>query len=129
MNTIKLNTIGTPKVSAGNGGGTASTMEYFSAQDAPQLIPFMSIVKASRSSGAFIQIMPYIPSVADKLEPYVVLAFGVDFQSRTTAAFNEQKMEASLLEAVIQETGLSADQIAAIPRITEEEFYNLNVEE
>lgn len=103
-----------------------STMEYFLAQDAQQLKPYLSVVKLSIDSGATIQIIPYIPATADILESHEPLAFGVDFQARTIMAINEQKMEASLLDAIIGETGLSANQIAAIPRITEEEFYNLD---
>ena len=108
-----------------SGGGTASTMEYFSAQDAPQLTPYMSVVKAILHSGHVIQISPYVPKLVDIVKQGEILAFGVDFQARNLVALGEQKVEMSMLDGVIQETGLSADQIAAIPRITEEEFYNL----
>lgn len=122
LNSVKVKT-NVPQ--SGEGGGSASTMEYFLAQDAPQFTPYMSVVKAIVHSGDVIQISPYFPKFVDIVKQGEILAFGVDFQARNLVALGEQKIEKSMLDAIIQETGLSADQIAAIPRITESEFYTL----
>lgn len=118
LNSVKV------KTNVQSGGG--STMEYFSAQDAPQLKPYMSAVKMVAHAGAVTQVSNYTPKLANIVESAEILAFGVDFQARNVVVAGGQKIEMPSLDAIIQETGLSADQLAAIPRLTEEEFYNLN---
>lgn len=120
-----LNSVKVKTNVAGGGEGSGDTMEYFRAQDAPQLKPYMSAVKMVAHGGVVTQVSNYMPKLANIVESAEILAFGVDFQARNVVAASGQKLDMISLYGIIQETGLSADQIAAIPRITKEEFYNL----
>lgn len=111
--------------SGGGGEESVDTMEYFIAKDAPQLSSYLSTVKMSFLSGEIIQIMPFIPQGAGLVEQGEILAFGVDFQARSLAVTNVEKVDVSMLDVIIEATGLTADQIAAIPRITKEDFFTL----
>ena len=135
MNTIKFNTIGTPKASGGNsggGGGSASTMEYIDVSGAGDL------VKAS-----LVQYACYVKSYIEDYDAYMVgstlyilgvmtsnptkatSAIAIDFSNVFVMKMGDTIQSKTVAEAVLQNGATQAD-IDALPRITEEEFYTLN---
>lgn len=121
-----------PQNGGGEGGG--SGVEYFvydGSNMAAIMLSMLSIytkVSASRDGGApFILVGPtYLikatsPSDIQKTE----IAFSVDLNARINAESSSETMF-TIKEFVLSQ-GVTEEDIAAITRITEEEFYNLNV--
>lgn len=122
MNTIKLNTIGTPKASGGNsgGGGSASSWRYFdiSKLDSsmkPRTMPF--IIKFAEENNKGITL-PLITSDWTN-----ITAFGVDDSPKL---YTPTKGLVSWSQMMAVE-GLTPEVMAqvGIVEITEEEFYTL----
>ena len=139
MNTIKFNTIGTPKAgnAGGNGGGSASSVEYLDMRGADDqlknLLGVLSInlnlepteggLKGARMAGvtqAYVDMMFDTP-----FNPSWINAVSIDFTTIIKQKMGSDEM-AMALKDMLPMLGVSQDQIDAIPRITEEEFYNLD---
>lgn len=143
MNTIRLNTIGTPckaggNAGGGNGGGSASSVEYFDVSGVEDnlkagLVVFALEVKC---------IDENITCIAGGLGAMMVsLTGGVGLRAisvrkdrnviyKGDLSGTMVDINAPFNEAIIHianQTGLSItqEQLDAIPRITEEEFYTL----
>ena len=116
---------------SGEGGG--SGVEYFvydGSNMAATMLSMFSIytkVSASRDGGApFILVGPtYLikatsPSAIQKTE----IAFSVDLNARINAESSPETM--FTIKEYVLSLSVTEEDIAAITRITEEEFYNLN---
>lgn len=133
MNTIKLNTIGTPKASGGNsgGGGSASSVEYIDVSGADDnvrnaLVPCAENIKSAIDEGvicglpiAGVQLFFGIANNAS-----TTIAVGIDFSRKIKAVAEGQLIELSLIDAMPM-LGINKADIDALPRLTEAEFYTL----
>lgn len=139
MNTIKLNTIGTPCKAGGNsggGGGSASSVEYLDMRGADDqlknLLGVFSInlnlelteggLKGTRMVGvtqAYVDMMLDTP-----FNPSWINAVSIDFTTIIKQKKGADEM-AMALKDMLPMLGVSQDQIDALPRITKEEFYTL----
>lgn len=140
MNTIKLNTIGTPCKAGGNagggngGGGTASSIEYLDLrehQDAGYYLALSilaDVVNARGDSndtycGVNRESIRNLFGVSSTTK-ITYNAVGIDLSRRVKANVQGQIMELTIIDLVTM-TGANKEDIDAIPRITESEFYTL----
>lgn len=127
MNTIRLNTIGTPKASGGNSGGSVDTMEYFILKDAGEYGEVLGFTasywKAQITNDPVgVMIVPVLEATKDLIErSEFPIALGVDFKSKLLSS---EDGEITLMD-YISSKGVPVDGIANIPRITKEEFFTL----
>lgn len=135
MNTIKLNTIGTPKASGGNsgGGGYASSVEYLDVRNIDEDLKF-SLINSSYlvkiSKEGYISILPALFAKNDFDELYVdTVAIAIDFFAIVAAPDGSETIKETIKEMILRDNGYPLDVFDSVPRITKEEFYNLNVEE
>lgn len=118
-----------------SGGGTASTMEYWDvsniASTAKNTICKRSVyVKGTSENGLSGAGMTYadFDGITNE-KPYThITAVAIDLSAKIVAGMGDMIQTVSYKEYLIN-NGVSESELAAIPRITEEEFYNLNVEE
>lgn len=106
----------------GSGGG--SNIEYIRQADA-NVFPMdqakigAQFIKIKFNNQTLIGPAGFLLGVpADMVE---LVAFGVDFNAKMISSNASMTIKESLMNY-----GITEDQLAAIPRITEEEFYNLN---
>lgn len=104
------------------GGGSASTMEYFLADDMMELGGFASVLKLYYEDEGFTRIIPACPWGAEEYQNSILVAVGLDLQSEF---IGPEPFSGKLIDIFVK-MGLSEEAIASIPRITKEEFYNLN---
>lgn len=122
MNTIRLNTIGTPKASGGNsgggGGGSASAMEYWD----------MTVLSGEQKSNLIL-----LAGFLYKIPAYNVI--GANTMEMTDKDLRDKVTAIATIPStkiVMEQFGLiSIAEIIAMTQftptlITEEEFYNLN---
>lgn len=134
MNTIKLNTLGDKAIvrkaaenggnAGGDTGGTGGNMEYISLED----VNFASTAVRTaliKMSYAFKYLYEndgskniIITAMYNKPENATVYAVAIDFSFK----IGDKSMIFSVKEWLAQMAGLDTD---TLPRITEEEFYNL----
>ena len=135
MNIIRLNSIGEPFAKSGqatppSGGGTeASSMEYLDVSglgedNVARLIVYGYIVKfVYDGQSAFLTTThPYVGMLIKDVPPS---AISIDFA--TVVTFTDTMQNMTIKEALLQtgSTPITEAELAAIPRITEEEFYTL----
>ena len=105
-------------------GGSASTMEYFRVESIKEynLQDFASLLKWHNESADSITIAPVTIFTFRDFESSSLIAVGIDFQSeyRMPEPFNGK------LSDVLLKMGFPQAVIDSIPRITKEEFYNLD---
>ena len=106
----------------GSGGG--SNIEYIRQEDA-NVFPMdqakigAQFIKIKFNNQTLIGPAGLLLGVpADMVE---LVAFGIDFNAKMISSNASMTIKESLMNY-----GITEDQLAAIPRITEEEFYNLN---
>ena len=132
MNTIKLNTIGTPKVSAGNSGGgsgSASAMEYLdvrglSISDKVMLlmVAYMMNVESEEMGGK--GVIPVSSALVGGVA-YTELLEGIKYLSiNPNDVVNLSGGKMSIKDFITSQTFYDTF-LDSIPRITEEEFYTL----
>ena len=136
MNTIKLNTIGTPKASGGNGGngggGSASSVEYLDVSGVNNdahiiLVNCAETTKSANDSGVYCGLplcgLRAFFGMANNVD--TVIAVGIDFSRKIKANDGQgQSMEWSIIDFMTM-MGINKEDIDALPRLTEEEFYTL----
>ena len=137
MNTIKLNTIGTPckaGSNAGGGGGSASAVEYLDLREYQGADFYLSLAILADVVNAYdadhntycgvnrgaARLLFGVPNTTK----VTCNAVGIDLSRRVKANVQGQIMELTIMDLVAM-TGASKEDIDAIPRITEEEFYTL----
>lgn len=129
MNTIKLNTIGTPKVSGGNsGGGTASKWKYYDClgdeKDESGYIShgtwMADNVKVIDSVTGNLMIAP--EAYIDSDEPNTIVAVAYDMNKRVYVDGKWVPFEELI-------TAWEEIDLSIHPEITEEEFYHIPEEE
>lgn len=118
----------------GEGGGSTggSGVEYIvfdSSNIAAITLSLLSIytkVSASRNGGTpFILVGPtYIIKHSDPGVTMTEIAFCVDLNAKTNTESSPETM--TTIKEYVLSKGVTEEEIAALPRITEEEFYNLN---
>lgn len=127
MNTIKLNTIGTPIGGGGNsgngGGSSASTMEYLDVRNIDEDLKW-SLINSSYlvkiNNGGDIFIYPALFAKNDFDERYVdTVAIAIDFFANV--AYSDGTM--TIKEMISVDNGYPLDTFDSLPRITKEEFY------
>lgn len=143
MNTIKLNTIGTPcKAGGGNGGGgntggggtAPSSVEYLDLREYQDtdfylaltiLADVVNAYDADKNTycGVNRDAVRSIFGVSNTVK-VTYNAVGIDFSRRVKANVQGQTMELTIIDLVAM-TGASKEDIDALPRITESEFYTL----
>jgi hypothetical protein len=110
---------------SGEGGGSASTMEYFRAESIKELglQNWASSLKWNNEGAGSITIAPATKFTFDDFDNSALIAVGIDFQSeyRMPEPFNGKLID------VLLKMGIPQAVLDAIPRITKEEFYNLEV--
>lgn len=119
----------------GEGGGSTggSGVEYFvydGSNMAAIMLSLLSMytkVSASRNGGTpYIMVGPTFAIKATSPSGITMteIAFGVDLNARV----NEERSPETLstIKEYVLSNGVTEEEIAALPRITEEEFYNLN---
>lgn len=125
MNTIKLNTIGTPKMSGGNSGGgdSSNTMEYFRTESIKEsnLQDFASLLKWHDEYTNSTFIAPATLFTSRSYDNASSIAVGIDFQSEylMIEPFNGKLID------ILLKMGFPKEMLDSLPRITKEEFYNL----
>lgn len=102
---------------------STSTMEYFRAEDIANLADFASWFKLYNESMNKMFIVPACIYGMSLYNASTLIAVGLDFQLEL---FSPEPFNGKLIDALMK-VGNSEDQLAAIPRITKEEFYNLDV--
>ena len=111
----------------GQGGGSASgnevfNCEYLDISEVSNKLEWVSIAILAKTSS---QGMTFIaPSSYNPFGLTGLLAVAVDFNFSIVAESGGQKMEIPIRE-LLNQNGVSNEDIAAIPRITKEEFYTL----
>jgi hypothetical protein len=138
MNTIKLNTIGTPCKAEGGGnsggGGSASSVEYLDLREYQGADFYLSLVILADVVNAYDadnntycgvnrEAVRLLFGVSDTTK-VTYNAVGIDLSRRVKANIQGQIMELTIMDLVAM-TGASKEDIDALPRITEEEFYTL----
>jgi hypothetical protein len=114
---------------SGEGGGSASTMEYIDVRNIDEdlkwsLINSSYLVKISKEG--YIYIYPALFAKYDFDELYLYTnAIAIDFSA--SVAFNNETM--TIKEMISRDNGYPLDVFDSIPRITKEEFYSLDVPE
>lgn len=140
MNTTTLNMTtldGGVIIKKGGGGGTtppsggesASTIEYLDVRDSgagTALKAFSNVARLQLDE--FVMILPTITIIAGGYDTNLnnVTHIKVDWGNRIVAKTNEGIQEMSLIDFVMVAGGVSKEQLDSIPRITKEEFYNLD---
>lgn len=109
------------EASGGNGGGgnSTSSMEYLDLSGdsfGKEILPYFStLAKVSKDGMVVILPTPFLMT-----EGYISpIAIAIDFSAKVII---EEKIT---IKDCLALQGLPEDQLAAIPRITEEEFYNI----
>lgn len=122
MNTIKLNTIGTPCKAGGNSGGgiggSASSMEYVAFDSEKDLLTY----------GEYLGVFAYLVKYPTKIETIsLMMAMGEDVNNAVAfaicpnAVIDFQGEKKTIKDWAL---GFGAD-LDLLPRLTEEEFYTL----
>lgn len=131
MNTIKLNTIGTSckaggNAGGGNGGGSASSVEYLdvrSSKDTSETMQLMFLSSSVRMDGdGYLNIYPtaVLITESDSFNPLDLVAIEINMDG----IYLMTNAEPKTIKAVLEER-LGKEFLAALPRITKEEFYNI----
>jgi hypothetical protein len=107
-----------------NVAGSGDTMEYFSAESIKELglQNWASSLKWNNEGAGSITIAPATKFTFDDFDNSALIAVGIDFQSeyRMPEPFNGKLID------VLLKMGIPQATIDSIPRITKEEFYNLD---
>lgn len=114
--------VNTNVASSGGGGGSASSVEYLDLSGAgdAELI----VTKCSLLAKAYMEGMYYIGTTALLVLAGLIgignapIAVAIDFNTKIVVG------ELTTIKDFIISQGITEDQLAAIPRITEEKFYN-----
>jgi hypothetical protein len=136
MNTIKLNTIGTPCKAGGNagggnsgGGGSASSVEYLDLSGegvygidmlAVAMLECKGVSDALSVVASAIMIQPLVEVMG-----LTITQAKVDFNTPIVMNQGGAIVKQTALEWLLSKGATQAD-IDALPRITKEQFYNLN---
>ena len=116
-------------ISVGGSGESASNMEYFQygVGNVAALSMYAQYIKFTAMDGMIKSIAPYSPQAAALISQFEgeILAFGLDFNERIKLKSNVEENDISILESLAQ-NGVTKEDIDAIPRITKEQFYDLN---
>lgn len=114
------------------GGGSASSVEYLDVSGASDnvrtaLVVLAENIKSANDEGVFCGLPLYgvqfffgIPTN----NVSTTIAVGVDFSRKIKAGIQGQLPELSIIDLMTMQ-GINKEDIDAIPRITEEEFYTL----
>lgn len=111
--------------------GSESMIEYLDLRDLDDigragLASFAEMVKGStygsKIAGLPLSASNLLLNLVGKDVEYIC----IDFTKKMVAVMEGNPMEMSLLDAILTTGEYTADQIASLPRITEEQFYNLN---
>ena len=117
-------------ITAGGGGvESASNVEYFQygSGNVAALAMYAQYIKFTAMDGMIKVIMPYSPSAAEMITQFEgeKLAFGLDLNEKVIMAQGGEVMESTILESLAQ-NGITKEKIDTIPRLTKEQFYDLN---
>lgn len=134
MNIIRLNSIGEPfakseQATPPSGGGTeASSMEYFQYEKGTVALmaSYCQYIKIEVPDYGIKMISPYSTAVAETMAAMnaEIIAFGINLQEKIIMSQGGAIDEKTILSTLIQNT-ITEEEIAAIPRITKEQFYTL----
>lgn len=112
-----------------SGGESASTIEYFvyDKGTASAVGTYAQYVKIEAMEGMLKAVMPYSPTTSEIQEQMggEIKAFGVNLNERVLLVQGDVFRDSTILEA-LAENGITREKIDAIPRLTKEEFYNLD---
>lgn len=110
---------------SGGGGGSASTMEYLvlsAADNVKSVVTLFSAFAKVYIDDMVIVLPTYVFAAEGEIGPgEYPYAVAIDFSAKV---ISEEPMT---IKDLIILNGITIDQLAAIPRITEEEFYNTSV--
>lgn len=132
MNTIKLNTIGTPCKAGGNagGGGSApSSVEYLDLTGLanPQFSYFTTssyeLHLKTTIQGQEIAMVSPTPQIGSQSASASRVYAKIDFDAPIIMVQGTMRQDGNVRDYILSK--VSESELAAIPRITEEEFYTL----
>ena len=111
------------------GGESASTIEYFvyDKGTAAAVATYAQYVKIEAMEGMLKAVMPYSPTTSEIIEQMggKTKAFGANLNERVLLVQGDVFRDSTILET-LAENGITREKIDSIPRITKEEFYDLN---
>ena len=111
------------------GGESASTIEYFvyDKGTAAAVATYAQYVKIEAMEGMLKAVMPYSPTTSEIIEQMggKTKAFGANLNERVLLVQGDVFRDSTILEA-LAENGITREKIDSIPRITKEQFYDLN---
>lgn len=142
MNTIKLNTLGDKVIvrkaaenggneggdNGGSGGGSASSVEYLDLSNvgifeinalATAMLECKGISDRMSIVAPAVNVQPFIEALG-----ITITQAKVDFNTPIVMIQGGAVVKQTALEKILS-AGITQDQLDAIPRITEEEFYTL----
>lgn len=129
LNSVKVKT-NVPTSGEGGGAGSESTIEYIDVTGLGKdmrhsLIDFSSLVKWKDSYSGDVYIYPthYASYEADNFYNEV-MAVAIDFSAMVSIG---NGVFGTIKEFIMDDNGYPSEMLDSIPRITKEEFYNLDV--
>ena len=110
-------------------GGGEGSIEYFTYGEGTvqALAAYAQYFKIESTSMDFKAIMPYSVAMSELVAASnaEIIAIGINLSERMLMKQGDVVQQSTALES-LQMNGVTQEQIDALPRITEEEFYNLN---